>query len=40
MRLAGLAIRPFGLRRTVRSRMTLTYDTVFPDVRGGAAGHR
>jgi signal transduction histidine kinase len=29
MRLAGLAIRPFGLRRTVRSRMTLLYGGLF-----------
>jgi signal transduction histidine kinase len=29
MRLAGLAIRPFGLRRTVRSRMTLLYGALF-----------
>jgi signal transduction histidine kinase len=29
MRLAGLAIRPFGLRRTVRSRMTLLYVALF-----------
>jgi hypothetical protein len=29
MRLAGLASRPFGLRRTVRSRMTLLYGALF-----------
>ena len=29
MRVAGLAIRPFGLRRTVRSRMTLLYGALF-----------